>query len=222
MLSPGQERTALARALAVQADATASWEVWWATIIETARARGGVPDEQWKGFAGRAIGSMRFEPELSHLVRRGGRLYVAPNFSVQQGRGGLSMTLRKFHHLDRLVVQGREVVIPSDWYGHQPVGYQLGVSGGFGPGMMPLPAGVRGGDGPISVEMVWTVNIRDSAEPGNPVLADYTGVYKGEIGLGGLMEDSLPAPGPDGWQRDQPSPADLRPLQNRPAAAPQK
>jgi hypothetical protein len=199
-LGPGAARDLVRRALEVQADDSVHWDsrFLWATIIETGRARGLVSEEEWGSYAQHA-GAARVRLSAS-LVRRHGRLYVLPNLAYRAGRGGLSTTIGRRFHIDGLTFAGHEVAIPEDWEGNQIFGLaQLGITGGVGPGMMPVPEA----SGIAHVELLVTETVEDSALPaGKQELARWTRQLAADVDTSKVaIDDHYPEPGPEGWAR---------------------
>jgi hypothetical protein len=158
-LSADQTRRLIDRALAVQADSSIPWSWRWGDIIEFARPEGLVSDAQWSAYASNAKGSLG--PAYDNpFSRHAGKLYIQPGAAVSEGRGGLSLTLRRHYHLDRLTVGGVEVPVVSD--PRAGGGFQLGVSGGFG--LPPAPAPLSHGD--TEVESFWTATIAEELPDG--------------------------------------------------------
>lgn len=115
-LDTDNSREIVLRALEVQRDDTITWDRSWADIIEAARSHGELNDDQRRQYAEHAFGSLTFKPTENpqYLERRQGQLYITPLLAVGRGRGGLSITLRKHHRLERLVWNGKEIAIPDD------------------------------------------------------------------------------------------------------------
>ena len=214
-LSAAQARRIVDRALAVQADASIPWVDTWGLMIESGRDQSLINDQQWTAYAANARGTLA-PGSGSPFSRHGGRLYFQPEMDVGQGRGGLSLTLRKRHELTRLVVNQQEVTIPADWNAHDTgQGFQLGLNGGFAQSPLPIPE--CGGE--VSVESFWTVSIADSAggDPERP-LAQWVEHFSGRWDAQGARV--FPHPLPDEAARSPASfPIQFQSIQGRPAPA---
>jgi hypothetical protein len=164
-LGAERSRALVALALEIQADAKIPWEIDWGLIVELARERGLVSDEQWGSYARNADSPLAVSTFQSPFVRLNGKPYLLPTMQFGEGRGGLSTTLVQTHRLKRVVINGQEVPIPASYPGLTGLGgRQLGVGGEFSHGILPVPEL----SGIAVVELEWTVAIEDEAAPGGP------------------------------------------------------
>jgi len=100
-LSREQVDTLVSDALTIQADLTRTWQPDWGNIIEDARARGAVSDEDWETYAKQAVAGA-FALEMRPKVRRcdpvpyrirelAGRVGNGEAFWVSHDRGQLKL-----------------------------------------------------------------------------------------------------------------------------------